>query len=639
MGRRVFLKTTGSVLLASGAATTGSVVAQPAVAPSPSPPPVPEALAETTYARRTDSLDTKIRLLEEAFRRGDHRIAQSLVHSLRSSLHQTTVESGAIAFGLLNPGPVFSTDTLPAPWKAWCRGWSHGILIQVSEIAGENRTLEPVEIGVRLPREHVGWPEREVRLAAIQNGSLREVPSQVLESHRRGADWVCRLLFQVTLSAGAQRRFLVLFGNPDAELPQYESDLVTVGEGYALDIENAWFKAALSRQNGQLERLTLKREHGLELFSGGQGHGEPPAIDWAHDYVTGGNFQKMRISLWDQCPEYEVHRGPLCTTVRRWGLPHSPIHPVFSPARLHIDIEYRFFAGLPWFLKLGSMEALQTFEVGTVRDDEWVFSGHSFTDALWMGPDGKLQGGEVPAALSQSLSAVGLFNPQSRDAFIALFLEHSATGISELRHTGAPTLSYKWHGQLWSRGVLPVNVLPAGAVLRERNAYITAPFGGLNDAPAIEALRRQFLSPLQVSVATLDSQVVVETPAGRLARPGESGESVPSKRVLWEALQDCKDAQLYTADVSVVELGLVRDIRVRGGTVHVVMTMPHRGRPLAGYFVHGSISVHPTPSVPIRERLLRVPGVERVSVEQVWDPVWNSGQITDAGRRKLGLDV
>ena len=37
---------------------------------------------------------------------------------------------------------------------------------------------------------------------------------------------------------------------------------------------------------GQLERLTIKRDHGLELFAGGEGHGEPPGIYWAHDYAA-----------------------------------------------------------------------------------------------------------------------------------------------------------------------------------------------------------------------------------------------------------------------------------------------------------------------------------------------------------------
>jgi metal-sulfur cluster biosynthetic enzyme len=122
-----------------------------------------------------------------------------------------------------------------------------------------------------------------------------------------------------------------------------------------------------------------------------------------------------------------------------------------------------------------------------------------------------------------------------------------------------------------------------------------------------------------------------------LARPGEAGDSPISKKVLWDALRDCKDAQLYTADINVVDLGLVYDVCVRGDVVTVVMTMPHRGRPRAGYFGHGSISVHPTLSLPVEERLMKVPGVRQVVVKQTWEPVWSSNQLTTEGRKKLGL--
>jgi len=103
---------------------------------------------------------------------------------------------------------------------------------------------------------------------------LKEVPSQVYGEVRRGAERVCKLLFMAQSAAHEKETFLVFYGNPDAELPEYPTDLVTTGEGFGLDIENQFYKASLSRQMGQLERLTLKREHGLELFSGGEGHGE-----------------------------------------------------------------------------------------------------------------------------------------------------------------------------------------------------------------------------------------------------------------------------------------------------------------------------------------------------------------------------
>ena len=115
-------------------------------------------------------------------------------------------------------------------------------------------------------------------------------------------------------------------------------------------------------------------------------------------------------------------------------------YPVFTPSRLHVHVEYRFYSGLPWFHKIGSMKAVQDFSAQALRDDEWVFTGQSFTDKLWMSADGKLQTGDVPANRSEAIWGVGFFNKQSRDSFMALFLKHESKGIPELKHTGAPEL-------------------------------------------------------------------------------------------------------------------------------------------------------------------------------------------------------
>src|SRR5690606_5124533 len=124
-------------------------------------------------------------------------------------------------------------------------------------------------------------------------------------------------------------------------------------------------------------------------YAGGPGHGEPPGIDWAHDYVTEDNFQKVRMTYWGECPDFEVVKGPICTIIRRWGFPHSAVHPIYTPSRLNIDIEYRFYSGLPYFHKIGRMEAVKEFVATALRDDEWVFTGQPFTETLWMGADEK----------------------------------------------------------------------------------------------------------------------------------------------------------------------------------------------------------------------------------------------------------
>ena len=612
--------------------------AQPAQAPPPLANETASTVdAATAYWDRNDRFEEKLKLLEGAWKRKDFDLARALTHSVRDTVVQTqsdTEDPGEPIGSSLDARPVSS---LPQAWRQWAAGWGQYQAIRVQESQGIDRPAEPMELLVSAAASHSVSLLRELRVARIKDGELQEVPSQAFGEKRRGARRYCRVLFMAQAAPRESVTYLLFHGNPNAELPAYPSDLSAQGEGVGLNIENEHFKARLSRQTGQLERLVLKREHGLELFSGGEGHGEPPGIDWAHDYVDAGNFQKLRISLWESCPEYEVIRGPICTLVRRWGFPRSPVHPIFSPSRLNIAVEYRFYTGLPWFHKLGSMRAVRDFEAQAMRDDEWVFSGNSFNEKVWMGQDGRFRSGEVESAQQGDLWGVGLLNRQSKDAFIALFLEHRAEGLPALRHTGAPTLNYRWHGQLWSRYPLPVKQVPAGAVLHQKNAYVMLPFEEAEGFGRWEKLYQSLAHPLSATGLERAPAAAAKESQGSLAREGERGAGRVDKTVLWKALRDCKDAQLYTADINIVDLGLVYDLRVRGDVVTVVMTMPHRGRPLAGYFAQGSISVHPTTSMPVIQRLMKVPGVGRVLVEQTWDPPWSSNQLTDEGRRRLGL--
>ncbi|NUN02235.1 MAG: hypothetical protein HUU41_14065 [Bryobacteraceae bacterium] len=257
----------------------------------------------------------------------------------------------------------------------------------------------------------------------------------------------------------------------------------------------------------------------------------------------------------------------------------------------------------------------------------------SFTDILWMGADGKLKTGPVDKGSAENLWSVGFFNRDTRDAFIGVFLEHTAENVGGLKHTGAPLFYYKWHGHVWSRALYHNATLPAGAVLRQKNAYLTLPYPAAQGAEMVERFRHQLLNPLLPSSAALPSGTPAGAPAGRLARPGEAGDNSISKKLLWGALAECQDQQLYTSRPSVVDLGLVYDLRVRGDVVFVLMAMPHRGRPRIGYFSYGSGGN----STPVEQMLLKVPGVRKVVVEQTWEPHWDANRVTPEGRRKLGL--
>lgn len=629
--------------------------------------PLFSSKSEDSYWERTDSFEEKLNLLQKAWDRKDYRVANSISNSIRISGIQAQVDQANVLTPDSSESHFVEVSTLPEQIKSWSKGWRYCKIIELNKTAKTKRNISPeaellgypvnhmpdpnfksqeaIDILLAFPAVQVQSLKREIRVAKIINNTISEVPSQVYEELRRGTEWYCRLTFLAESSLQVQQTYLIFYGNPDAELPEYESDMEVTGDGYALDIENVFFKAKLSRQTGQLESLFYKRLRGLELYSGGEGHGEPPGIDWSHDYVAQGHFQKFRTTLWDECPDYEIIRGPICTIVRRWGFPYSPLHPLFSPSRINMYVEYRFYSGLPYFIKSSKFTALKELIIDNLRDDEWVLTGQAFTHSLWIGEDGKVHLGEVDPKQKNNLWGVGLYDKENTDAFISLFLEHRADGLASINHSGAPILNNKWHGQLWSRHVLGANTkVPAGTIFNQKNAYLTIPFTETHGPGIIEDLRIELLNPLKISTLNTVSIGNLKLASAHLAKPGESGDAPIPKELLWKALDLAKDGQFLSGTpmsglLSIVELGYVYDIQIKDDdTVLVIIAMPHRGRPLGVYFESGSSS-HPSykGSLNVPEALLKVPGVKKVIYKQTWYPEWTSNLITDSGRRKLQL--
>ena len=83
--------------------------------------------------------------------------------------------------------------------------------------------------------------------------------------------------------------------------------------------------------------------------------------------------------------------------------------------------------------------------------------------------------------------------------------------------------------------------------------------------------------------------------------------------------------------VNIVDLGLVYDCSVtktEGGTtsVKVKMTLTAPG-----------CGMGPTIAADARGKILSLEGIDEAEVELVWDPPWNQGMISEAGKMKLGI--
>lgn len=97
----------------------------------------------------------------------------------------------------------------------------------------------------------------------------------------------------------------------------------------------------------------------------------------------------------------------------------------------------------------------------------------------------------------------------------------------------------------------------------------------------------------------------------------------PSDRVgpLWDALREVMDPEI---PISLVDLGLIYDVRRDGGTVEVDLTFTATACPCMA-FIHFDIE----------DRLRREPGVEEVRVVETWTPAWTKGRISPEGREAL----
>lgn len=89
-----------------------------------------------------------------------------------------------------------------------------------------------------------------------------------------------------------------------------------------------------------------------------------------------------------------------------------------------------------------------------------------------------------------------------------------------------------------------------------------------------------------------------------------------------ESLEEVKDPEF---DINIVDMGLIYEVDVEDGDVHILMTLTTRGCPFHGIFEEV-----------ITEELQKIDEVDDIEVELTFDPPWTMDKMTDEGRQKMG---
>jgi hypothetical protein len=290
----------------------------------------------------------------------------------------------------------------------------------------------------------------------------------------------------------------LLYGNPDAKAPQYETDLTYSGKGPAWTIENSKIRVALRAaeagadqtgmdyeygDSGQLSAVVVKSRPDVEITNVNRViHWNPgiciPKRGWMHSYA------------WNPPELYEIEAGPIYIEVRRAGA-----FPKIPEARL--SITYRFFKER-CFVWVGTrIDIQEDLGVMSLRNDQMVFDRPIFSHIAWEDEEGQLtisaldkiepvnDHGDI-LRMGAHIPWLAVYNPATKVGAATVRLAEANVGplagpVTQFDHAtyfskghGMEAFMYWFRAQDyfmidWDRKQLIT--VPAGTVYAERNLY------------------------------------------------------------------------------------------------------------------------------------------------------------------------
>jgi FeS assembly SUF system protein len=109
----------------------------------------------------------------------------------------------------------------------------------------------------------------------------------------------------------------------------------------------------------------------------------------------------------------------------------------------------------------------------------------------------------------------------------------------------------------------------------------------------------------------------------RAGKPLPAGAKPADREAVIEALRTVHDPEI---SVNIYDLGLIYDLDIGPGAVHVRMTLTAPTCPVAG-----------TLPGEVARTIAAVPGAGEVTVELVWEPPWGKEMMSEEA--KLALDI
>ncbi len=335
----------------------------------------------------------------------------------------------------------------------WNPEWKYYATVVLKENAGIRRVQEPVHLKMAFYTDRLTDPENEIRVVeydpyqkANPKGPFKEIPSQVyhihtwkdnelidtIEKDEESGTQIVRYLatttFEVAFFANvypySEKIYLVFYGNPDAEKPDYPTDLKISGPEIGQIIENKKMRIDLDNNSGAIFAIFLKQgkdillEHKLE--TNGAIHWNPGAYSPPHAWVHTSDWKKV---------QFEQVSGPVFHMTKRYApLPHME--------NVMVTITYIFYAGKPYMISSSLTEVTDDFYGKALRNGEIVFNHEELNEFAYKTLMGEIKEIKIESALRHpehvvdipyNVPWVAFVNSQKKIGFGSIALELTNT--------------------------------------------------------------------------------------------------------------------------------------------------------------------------------------------------------------------
>lgn len=254
----------------------------------------------------------------------------------------------------------------------------------LTESRGLDRQAEPVSVTASFYPEELSGPgdlrltDDQGKPVVFQVTDLSDAPST---GGRTRPSRHCRVHFFADLPAHGRRRYRLetLAGAPASvsgvqAAPPAASELVVLGQGLSLRVENEHLAVTLDPTSGQIFTMTNKKA-GVTLDS-------PRTVHWNPDYYDPNRGWPHPFD-WSPPPKIAYERGPVFFELFRSGTLKE-----FPEILLHI--RYRMYGSAPYLWVGTLVEILEDVPLVCLRNDEMVFRDVHFSHLAWQESSGRV---------------------------------------------------------------------------------------------------------------------------------------------------------------------------------------------------------------------------------------------------------